>query len=347
MAGEVLNPPRGSASVNRNLRLGHRVASATRTTNWGADGRDQHRSTAERMVRRGYRHIDNLTGALPDPRALVEEAGTCWRTARGVLKGCHGCAARARQLDEPITTSDPPDSITGSIRCSLPRSRISAIDVERRGETSTTPAWFTDVRTRSTRPTRRLGVRPRTAVSSYIERGPISADAASSVGGRRFLLTIPSKAHRRISWPHGGARPNIRAGALLTSRSVPLRSPIGSRRQTVPERDGDGTRPAKPSGRIYERQPADFERLVNVRAERSMWAIIHGDIRAPEGDLVAHRHDHQELDDQIAALESCARELVIRVLRPAQKPERLRYQTRSRTWARHRTVTASERWQSR
>lgn len=295
--------------------------------------------TAERMVRRGYpaylKHL-SYDARFPIRGLLVDKKlGHVLKMDRhkGVLKGYHGLRLLAQEeLDElyhhkRIRPHTPRYHWIDTLFALSEVTAYSAIvDVlERRGEHVDYASVFTDVRTSIDEAHRDGSVYAHVTADfpRYIERDPDLARTlhkVRSAGKKLFLLTNSPTSYtdQVMKYLLGGALAEYPSwqhyfDIVICAAQKPNWFMEG---KPFLEREGDGTRPAKgwlERGRIYENgNLADFERLVNVRGSSVLYVgdHIYGDIlRSKKETSWRTAMIIQELDAEIAALETCSAEL--------------------------------------
>ncbi|MFO0566003.1 MAG: HAD-IG family 5'-nucleotidase [Polyangiaceae bacterium] len=333
-------------SVNRNLRLsgiewiGFDMDYTLATYNQEEMDAISIDLTAERMVRRGYpAYLRQLSydARFPIRGLLVDKKlGHVLKMDRhkGVLKGYHGLRLLGRdELDElyhhkRIRPHTPRYHWIDTLFALSEVTAYSAIiDVlERRGEHVDYPSVFSDVRMSIDEAHRDGSVYARVTADfpRYILRDPELARTLHkfrSAGKRLFLLTnspwhytdsvmrylLGSAMTEYPSWQHY-------FDIVVCAAQKPAWFQEG---KPFVERDADGSlRPVKSSlerGRVYENgNLADFERLVNVRGSSVLYVgdHIYGDIlRSKKETSWRTAMIIQELDQEVAALETCASEL--------------------------------------
>ncbi|GMV13969.1 MAG: haloacid dehalogenase [Polyangiaceae bacterium] len=295
--------------------------------------------TAERLVRRGYpaylKHL-SYDARFPIRGLLVDKKlGHVLKMDRhkGVLKGYHGLRLLARdELDElyhhkRIRPQTPRYHWIDTLFALSEVTAYSAIvDVlERRGEHVDYATLFSDVRLSIDEAHRDGSVYAHVTADfpRYIWRDPELARTLHkfrSAGKKLFLLTNSPHAYTEAvmtyllgsgmaeypSWHHY-------FDVVICAAQKPSWFQEG---RPFVERDGETTRPVKGGlerGRIYENgNLEDFERLVGVRGSSVLYVgdHIYGDIlRSKKETSWRTAMIIQELDAEIAALESCATEL--------------------------------------
>lgn len=295
--------------------------------------------TAERMVRRGYpAYLKHLTYDTRFPiRGLLvdKKLGHVLKMDRhkGVLKGYHGLKLLAREeLDElyhhkRIRPHTPRYHWIDTLFALSEVTAYSAIvDVlERRGEHVDYASVFSDVRMSIDDAHRDGSVYAHVTADfpRYILRDPDLARTLHklrSAGKKLFLLTNSPFGYTDavMTYLLGSAMPEYPSwhhffDIVICSAQKPAWFQDG---KPFVERDGETTRPVKGGlerGRVYESgNLADFERLVDVRGSSVLYVgdHIYGDIlRSKKETSWRTAMIIQELDAEVAALESCATEL--------------------------------------
>ncbi|MBK7583485.1 MAG: HAD-IG family 5'-nucleotidase [Myxococcales bacterium] len=295
--------------------------------------------TAERMVRRGYpaylKHL-SYDARFPIRGLLVDKKlGHVLKMDRhkGVLKGYHGLSLLAREtLDDlyhhlRIRPHTPRYHWIDTLFALSEVTAYSAIvDVlERRGEHVDYATVFGDVRMSIDDAHRDGSVYARVTADfpRYIERDPELARTLHkfrSSGKKLFLLTNSPSSYTDsvMTYLLGSAMAEYPSwhhyfDVVIAAAQKPAWFQDG---QPFLERDGETTRPVKAGlerGRVYEHgNLADFERLVGVRGSSVLYVGDHifGDIlRSKKETSWRTAMIIQELDAEIAALETCATEL--------------------------------------
>ena len=295
--------------------------------------------TAERMVRRGYPgYLEQLSydARFPIRGLLVDKKlGHVLKMDRhkGVLKGYHGLRLLAQdELDElyhhkRIRPHTPRYHWIDTLFALSEVTAYSAIvDVlERRGEHVDYASVFTDVRTSIDDAHRDGSVYAHVTADfpRYIQRDPELARTLHkfrSAGKKLFLLTNSPWGYSNAVMTHllGGAMTEYPSwqhyfDVVICAAQKPNWFQDG---KPFLERDGETTRPVKAGlerGRVYENgNLSDFERLVGVRGSSVLYVgdHIYGDIlRSKKETSWRTAMIIQELDAEVAALESCATEL--------------------------------------